>query len=261
MATDTLKVYKIGGNVLDNPEALRTFLTEFARIPGRKILVHGGGKEATRLGKSMGVPATMIDGRRVTDAETLKIVTMVYAGLVNKRVVSTLQELGCDAIGLTGADGNAITATKRPANPIDYGFVGDIATDGVNHIMIAGLINAGLTPVFCAITHDGHGNLLNCNADSIASAVATGMAQAMPTELVFCFEKDGVMRDINDPDSVIARINPDSYKELRACGAIVDGMIPKIDNAFKAVNAGVRGVTIRKSENILEPGGTLITNE
>ena len=157
-----VKVYKIGGNVVDNPEALAAFLDEFARIPGPKVLIHGGGKEATRLCKQLDIPTTMIDGRRVTDADTLKVVTMVYAGLINKRITAALQARDCDAIGFSGADAGCIRATKRPAEPVDYGFVGDITTEGVDAVKILTFIEAGLTPVFCAITHDGAGNLLNC---------------------------------------------------------------------------------------------------
>lgn len=255
-----VKVFKIGGNVIDNPEALDSFLGEFARVEGPKVLIHGGGKEATRLCKRMEIPTQMINGRRVTDAATLEVVTMVYAGLINKRVVSKLQALGCDAIGLTGADANVITASKRPVRPVDYGFVGDISVSGVNGQRILSLLEAGLTPVFCAITHDGNGNLLNCNADSIASAVAKGLARLADTDLIFCFEQPGVMRDINDPASVIASITRESYGALRAEGVVTDGMIPKIENALEAVDSGVRSVTIRRSEGILIPGGTRISH-
>lgn len=255
---DSIKVVKIGGNVVDNPEALARFISDFVKLPGRKILVHGGGKEATRMSARLDIPTTMIEGRRVTTRETLDIVTMVYAGLVNKRIVAMLQAAGCNALGLTGADANAITATRRPAEPIDYGFVGDIAPEGVSSELISSLLDAGITPVYCAITHDGHGTLLNCNADTIASSVAVGASRVAPTELVFCFEQPGVMEDINRPDSLIPLITPDIYADLRAKGVVSKGMIPKIDNAFKAISSGVTSVTIKHSDALNTGIGTVI---
>jgi len=253
-----ISVIKIGGNVVDNPEALARFIKDFTALPGKKILVHGGGKEATRMCARLDIPTTMIEGRRVTTRETLDVVTMVYAGLVNKRIVAMLQAEGCNAIGLTGADGNAIRATRRKPEPVDFGFVGDISSEGVNSSLIASLLNAGITPVYCAITHDGNGTLLNCNADSIASAVATGAARVAPTELIFCFEQPGVMEDIERPDSVIPLITPGIYAGLRAAGTVSKGMIPKIDNAFKAIEAGVESVTIKHSDALTLPTGTSI---
>lgn len=193
-----INVVKIGGNVIDNPEALSAFLKDFAALEGRKILVHGGGKEASRMSEGMGIKANMIEGRRVTDAATLDIVTMVYAGLINKRIVAMLQSLGCDAVGLTGADGNVIPAKRRSPEPIDYGFVGDIDPAKVNDQFIATLLDSGCVPVFCAICHDGHGTLLNCNADTIASSVALGASRIGETRLTYCFEKPGVMTDVDD---------------------------------------------------------------
>lgn len=184
-----ITVVKIGGNVVDNPEALGRFVTDFAKLPGKKILIHGGGKEATRLSARLGIETTMIDGRRVTSRETLDVVTMVYAGLVNKRIVAALQAAGCNAIGLSGADAAVITATKRPAAPVDYGFVGDIDPAKINSSFIDTLLSSGIVPVFCAITHDGNGSLLNCNADSVASAVAIAASRIDTATLVFCFEK------------------------------------------------------------------------
>lgn len=254
-----ITVVKIGGNVVDNPEALDRFVSEFAALPGKKILVHGGGKEATRLSARLGIETVMIDGRRVTDAATIDVVTMVYAGLINKRIVSRLQAAGCNAIGLSGADGNAVTATKRPAAPVDYGFVGDIAPSGVNAPFISSLIEGGIVPVFCAVMHNGEGLLLNCNADSVASAVAIGMSSVEPVRLVYCFEKTGVLRDVDDPSSLIAHINPEIYAGLRAEGIVNKGMIPKIDNAFAAIDAGVESVTIKHSDNLLSATGTTIT--
>lgn len=258
MTLKNITIVKIGGNVVDDPEALRRFAAGFAQMPGRRILVHGGGKEATRMSSRLEIPTTMIEGRRVTTRETLDVVTMVYAGLVNKRVVSMLQAAGCNALGLTGADGNAIRATRRKPEPIDYGFVGDIAPEGVNASLIGSLLDAGVTPVFCAITHDGNGSLLNCNADTIASAVATGTASLSPVELIYCFEQPGVMEDIERPDSVIPLITPDIYKRLRAEGVVSKGMIPKIDNAFAAIAAGVRSVTIKHSDALNRTSGTVI---
>lgn len=255
---DRLKIFKIGGNVVDNPEALSAFLDDFVRVSGRKILVHGGGKEATRLSKALGIETTMIEGRRVTDRETLDVVTMVYAGLINKRIVSGLQARACDAIGLTGADGDAIKAVRRPAKPIDYGYVGDITSESVNARFIDGLLKQDMVPVFCAITHDGDGTLLNCNADTIASAVAVGMSDLYDVLLTYCFELPGVMRDINDPDSVIELITAEDFDALKESGVINAGMVPKITNALRSVREGVKEVCIKNSRDILFPAGTTI---
>ena len=253
-----IKVVKIGGNVIDNEVALERFVADFAAIEGQKVLVHGGGKLATRLAEKLEIPTTMIDGRRVTDSQTLDVVTMVYAGLVNKKVVAMLQAAGCNAIGLSGADANVIKATRRAAKPIDFGFVGDISVDGVDADFILSLTQRGVVPVFCSIMYDGVGTLLNCNADSVASAVAVALAQKAETELVFCFEKAGVMADIDNPDSVIAEIRPQSYKTLLADGVVNKGMIPKIDGAFRALECGVKVVTIKHSAQLNEDSGTKI---
>ena len=247
-----IKVVKIGGNVIDSEEALSSFVSDFASIEGPKVLVHGGGKLATRLAERLDIPTTMIDGRRVTDSDTLDVVTMVYAGLVNKRIVAMLQSLGCNAIGLSGADGGAVMATRRAANPIDFGFVGDISVEGVDAAFIRNLTEQGIVPVFCSIMHDGKGQLLNCNADSVASAVAVGLATECDTELLFCFEKRGVMRDIDDDTSVIANINREGYKALLAEGVVNKGMIPKIDGAFRALECGVKVVTIKHSAELAD---------
>lgn len=254
-----VKVFKIGGNVVDNPDALQRFIREFASIKSPKILIHGGGKEATRLSKRLDIPTQMIDGRRVTDRDTLDVVTMVYAGLINKRIVAALQAVGCNALGLTGADADCIRATKRPANPVDYGFVGDINPSDINDLYIEYVLRQDIVPVFCAITHDGHGNLLNCNADSVASSVAIATSRIAPVELIYCFERNGVLRDVDDPDSVISIITPSIYEGLRRDNIVADGMIPKIDNAFNAINRGVESVTIKHSDNILSDIGTTIT--
>lgn len=253
-----IKVVKIGGNVIDNEAALTRFAADFAALEGPKILVHGGGKLATRLAEKLEIPTTMIDGRRVTDRQTLDVVTMVYAGLINKHVVALLQANGCNAIGLSGADANVVKATRRAAKPVDFGFVGDIAVEGVDAEFVLSLTERGVVPVFCSIMHDGAGTLLNCNADSVASAVAVAVAQKTDTELVFCFEKAGVMADIDDPNSVIAEIRPQSYKTLLADGVVNKGMIPKIDGAFRALESGVKVVTIKHSEALNVESGTKI---
>ncbi len=255
---EQITVVKIGGNVIDNPDALQRFLWDFAALSGPKILVHGGGKLATRLAEKMGVEVQMIDGRRITDRDTLEIVTMVYAGLINKQIVAALQAAGCNAIGLSGADGNSVTAHRRAAAPVNYGFVGDI--ERVDSDLLRHLLEGGLTPVFSAIMHDGHGELLNCNADSVASAVAEGAAAVAPTDLVFCFEKSGVLRDPEDDRSIIAEITAASYAPLKADGTISKGMIPKVENALKAVAKGVRSVQIKHAKNLSNTTGTTIKN-
>lgn len=255
-----IKVVKIGGNVIDNPEALDSFVRDFASLEGDKILVHGGGKLATRLCERLDIPTTMIEGRRVTDEQTIDVVTMVYAGLINKKIVAKLQAAGCNAIGLSGADGGVIKATRRAPKPIDFGFVGDISTEGINADFLVRLVEQGVVPVVCSIMHDGEGVLLNCNADSVASSVAVAVAQKDATELLFCFEKRGVLTDVDDPDSVIAEIRPESYRELLSSGVVNKGMIPKIDGAFSAIDRGVSRVTIKHSAELLEDSGTKILN-
>jgi acetylglutamate kinase len=250
-------VVKIGGNVIDNPDELRTFIADFAAMPGRKVLVHGGGKVATQISSALGIQTQMIEGRRVTDAQTIDVVTMVYGGLINKRIVAQLQSKGCNSIGLSGADGNVIAAHRRPAKPIDYGFVGDI--DRVNADLIVALLNQGVTPVFCALTHDGAGNMLNCNADTIASSVATALAAKEPTELIYCFEKAGVMLDVDDPTSVIPTVDAESFARLKAEGTVHSGMLPKLENALHTVGAGVSSVIIKHSRSLTDPtAGTTI---
>lgn len=252
-------IVKIGGNVVDNREALEAFIADFAALPGRKILVHGGGKEATRLSERLGIATEMINGRRITGAHTLDIVTMVYAGLVNKRVVALLQGAGCNAVGLSGADGNTIKATRRNPEPVDYGFVGDIDPADVNAGFLLSLLDAGITPVVCAIQHDGHGTLLNCNADTVASSIAVAMSRVAATRLTFCFEKRGVLRDVDNPDSLIQEITPASYQTLLDHQIISSGMIPKVDNAFLAIRQGVGSVCIKSSEELSVPSsGTVI---
>lgn len=253
-----ITVVKIGGNVIDSPEATARFLEAFVRLEGPKILVHGGGKLATRLSARLGIETRMIDGRRVTDADTLDVVTMVYAGAVSKRLVAGLSAAGCRAVGLSGADADAVPAVRRPAVPIDYGFVGDIVAERINTGFIEMLLRSGITPVFCAITCDGAGTLLNSNADSVASAIAVAVSRIAPTQLCFCFEKRGVLRDVEDDASVIREIVPATYETLRADGSINRGMIPKIDGAFRAIEGGVECVTIKHSDDLLHDSGTTI---
>lgn len=253
---NSVTVMKIGGNVIDNPAALKAFLAEFAALKGPRILVHGGGKLATRLAERLELKVQMVDGRRITDKGTLDVVTMVYAGLVNKQIVAGLQAVGCNAIGLSGADGNVVTARRRAPEPIDYGFVGDI--ERVDSELLGRLLVGGLVPVFSAIMHDGHGTLLNCNADSVASAVALGAARLAPVDLVYCFEKAGVLRNPEDERSVIPEITAESFAALKADGTISKGMIPKVENALKAVSQGVRSVTIRSSAHLSDGIGTVI---
>ena len=245
---------KIGGNVIDNSENLHQFLLDFTALPGDKILVHGGGKIATELGESLGIEAKMIEGRRITDIETLRIVTMVYAGLINKNMVAQLQAKGSNAIGLTGADGNIIKAKKRPVKEIDYGFVGDLDENSVSAVTLDSLLQVGLVPVLCAITHDGDTQLLNTNADTIASSVAVAMSALYETRLVYCFEKKGVLRDVNDDDSVVREIRADEFEGLKADGTVQGGMIPKLHNAFEAIKNGVSAVYIGKANELAELG-------
>ncbi len=258
---EKLTVIKIGGNVIDNSEKLHLFLKAFADLEGYKILVHGGGKMATKLAEEMGVEAQMVDGRRITDIETLRIVTMVYAGLISKNLVAQLQMYSCNAIGLSGADGNLIKAKKRPIQKtkskiddstieIDFGFVGDLDEKSIQTKNLSKLIKSGFIPVFSAITHNGKGQLLNTNADTIASAIAVGMSSDFETSLVYCFEKKGVLVDVDDENSIIKEINPLTYEELKVTGIITDGMLPKLHNAFEAINKGVIQVFIGKADDL-----------
>lgn len=259
-----LFVIKIGGNIIDDEAKLSSFLQEFSRIKEQKILVHGGGKLATRMASQMGISQQVINGRRITDAETLKIVTMVYAGFINKNIVAQLQKHGCNSIGICGADGNAITAHKREKGDIDYGFAGDI--DSVNTRFIDQLLIEGNDIVFAPITHDKKGQLLNTNADTIAQEIATAMSGKYDVTLVFGFEKAGVLEDADNDETVISRIDPVSYEKLKAQNVIFAGMIPKLDNAFTAIKKGVKKVLIGKAENLSEltegkSGTTIVANE
>jgi acetylglutamate kinase len=287
---ETLAVIKIGGNIIDEEEKLRAFLPAFAAIEGNKILVHGGGKLATKLASALGVQQQLVDGRRITDAETLKVVTMVYAGYINKHIVAGLQALNCDAIGLSGADGNAILAHKRGSahqtattgepshetakepsqetgrgirSDIDYGFVGDV--DAVNRTFLQQLLAQGRTLVFAPITHDGRGQLLNTNADTVAKEIAEALSASFAVSLVYSFEKSGVLLNADDDASVIGRIDAAYYKELKEQRVIFAGMIPKLDNAFAALDGGVQKVIIGRAEELplllTGQSGTTIVHE
>jgi acetylglutamate kinase len=263
---NNLYVIKIGGNVIDNNDDLHNFLKNFAALEGNKILVHGGGKAATQLSATLGIETKMADGRRITDAETLRVVTMVYGGLINKNIVAALQSQGNNAIGLTGADGDVIRAKKRPAGTINYGFAGDIDVKSVKPENIRKLMDAGFTPVFCALTHDGHGQLLNTNADTIASVLAVALAGVYNTTLIYCFEKKGVLKDFNDEGSLIAEIDLQDYEELKIQGVVHSGMLPKLDNAFAAIVSGVKAVIIGKADELenlkhKKPFGTRLTKK
>ena len=260
---ESLLVIKIGGNIIDDDQKLAAFLDEFASVAGRKILVHGGGKLATKLAAQLGVEQQMIDGRRITDIETLRIVTMVYAGYVNKSIVASLQNLGIDAIGLCGADGNLIKAHKRNHPTIDYGFVGDV--DEINVSLLQTLLEKNISVVVAPITHDAKGQLLNTNADTIAQEIAKSLSKKYLVQLIYSFEKSGVLRNVEDENSVIKQIDSTSYKKLKADQTIFAGMIPKLDNAFTALQSGVKKVIIGKAEelkNLIEGyAGTTIIDE
>ncbi|NJC28303.1 acetylglutamate kinase [Neolewinella antarctica] len=238
-----LTVLKIGGNVLNDEAALAGVLDYFASLTELAVLVHGGGGKASEVIREMGREPRMVGGRRITDAPTLEIVTMVYTGLINKNLVAQLQRRGTNAIGLSGADGNAILAEKRPVGEIDYGFAGDVTE--VNGSLLAGLLRLELRPVLCPITHDAKGQLLNTNADTIANEVAKALAtQGYQVSLKYCFELPGVLRDINDENSIIKTITPKTYRQYQLEGVIAGGMIPKLDNAFDAIASGVQEVVI-----------------
>jgi len=239
-----LYIIKIGGNVIDNSQQLALFLRDFAKLDGSKILIHGGGKIATQIAADMGVKTQMVNGRRITDGDMLNVVTMVYGGLVNKNIVAQLQGVGVNAIGMTGADANAIKAVKRPVKEVDFGFVGDLFPGSVNADVLNKLLEIELVPVFSALTHNGHGQLFNTNADTIASALAVGLSAHYETKLIYCFEKNGVMRDISNDSSVIEKISPSYFEELKEQGIIADGMLPKLQNAFDAITNGVKEVYI-----------------
>lgn len=258
-----LFVIKIGGNVLDNPDALKKFLTDFASIKEPRILIHGGGKIATKIGDQLGIASNYVKGRRITDAQTLDLVTMVYGGLVNKQLVATLQQMNCNAFGVTGADGNLIRAKKRPVKDIDYGFVGDITAEGVNSALLYFLLKQNTVPVFAPLTH-ADGTMLNTNADTIASVLAVALSKHFDVRLIFCFEKKGVLADVNNPDSVIRHLPKALYDDLLNKNAFADGILPKLENAYAAISTGVKEVLIGEAADLTrnigqETEGTLIT--
>lgn len=244
---------KIGGNIIDDEAKLSGFLLEFASVKGKKILVHGGGKLATRLATELSLPQQMVEGRRITDAETLKVITMVYAGYINKNIVAQLQALGANALGICGADGNAVRAHKRvpkavETQTIDYGFVGDV--DEVNAAFLQTLLNAGMAVVVAPVTHDMHGQLLNTNADTIAQEIAKSLSEFYAVSLIYSFEKTGVLLDVDNENTLIRKLGIKYYRELKDTGAIFAGMIPKLDNAFAALDSGVEKVIIGKAEEL-----------
>ena len=263
---ETLQIVKIGGNCIDNEYELGQFLAGFASLSGPKLLVHGGGKIATELASKLGIEQKMIDGRRITDAETLEVAVMVYAGLVNKTIVAKLQAKGINAMGFCGADGDLIRSKKRATTEIDYGFVGDIQEEGIQIKLLATLLEQGITPVISPITHNGQGDLLNTNADTIAATIAIALSKTYVTELTYCFEKAGVLSVVTDEQSCIKQINPESYNRLKEEGIISKGMLPKLDNAFLAKTKGVSKVTIGNANAISElvagsTQGTQLVNE
>lgn len=246
----TLKIVKIGGNIINDEVALHQFLDEFALLKTPKLLVHGGGKLATQLSKTMGVATKMIDGRRVTDAATLDIATMVYAGKINKTIVGYLQSKQCNAIGFTGADGNTIVSKKRAVNPVDFGFVGDVIK--VNPKILNLLLQQSITPVFCAITHDKNGQLLNTNADTIAAQLAIALVNTFKVELYYCFEKNGVLLNVEDENSLIETLNVAHYEHLKHKQVIYEGMLPKLDNCFNAIKSRVNKVGVGQPKMVFK---------
>jgi len=253
---EKLTIIKVGGKVVEDDTSLQLLLSDFAAIKGKKILVHGGGRSATKLATMLGVESKMVGGRRITDEAMLRIVTMVYGGLVNKNVVARLQAMNINALGLTGADMNVICSVKRPIKDVDYGFVGDVKK--VDAVILSDLISKGIVPVMAPLTHDGEGHLLNTNADTIAGEIAKALAPYFAVTLMYCFEKSGVLRDENDDNSVIPSISYKEFQSLITEKVIQGGMIPKLENAFAAINAGVTEVLITSASAINLLGGTHI---
>ncbi|MCC8146004.1 MAG: acetylglutamate kinase [Bacteroidales bacterium] len=251
-----LTIVKVGGKIVEDPEALKSLLKDFSLIAGHKLLVHGGGRSTTQIAEKLGIENKMVDGRRITDEETLKVVTMVYGGLVNKNIVAQLQALNLDAIGLTGADLNVMLAVKRPVKDVDYGFVGDMKE--VNGPALSDLLNQNYIPVLAPITHDGKGQLLNTNADTIAGETAKALTYDFNVRLIYCFEKRGVLKDENDDDSVIPFIDNELFQQYKEAGIITGGMIPKLQNAFQAIRSGVKEVIITRASDINTGKGTFI---
>lgn len=239
--------------MVDNPTLLQQVLQQFSQLQEHKLLVHGGGKLATQLSERLGIKSTIVHGRRLTDAAMLEIVTMVYGGDINKNIVARLQGIGCNAFGLTGADGNLIPARKREDSQQDWGYVGDFDAAQINVGLLEQLYAVGLTPVIAPLTHDGKGSMLNTNADTIAAGLAVALSKHYTTTLIYSFEKKGVLRDVDDPDSVIDSITPETYTRYKQEGLIAEGMIPKLDNAFRALEAGVSSVRICYGTDIAHP--------
>lgn len=252
-----LNVIKVGGAVVEDESSLKALLSAFVAMPGLKVLVHGGGREATKVAAALGIGSVMVEGRRVTDAETLKVVTMVYGGLVNKDIVARLQAEGVNALGLTGADLGYMLADKRPVKTVDYGWVGDVRS--VDAAILADLIGKGVVPVLAPLTHDGKGHMLNTNADTIASSAAKALSEYFDVTLTFCFEKKGVLRDPDDEDSVIPAIDRDTFAKLVEDGIVAGGMIPKLQNSFAAIDGGVSKVVITRSDQLGQDCGTVIS--
>ncbi|MEO9052194.1 MAG: acetylglutamate kinase [Ginsengibacter sp.] len=253
---EKLFIIKIGGNVIDDPDQIVSFLTAFSKIKEKKILVHGGGKIATAIGEKLGIHSNYIDGRRITDDETIDLVTMVYGGLVNKKIVARLQSMDCNAIGISGADANLLPAKKRPVKEIDYGWVGDIE-DSIHSQTWELFLENGLTPVVAPLTHDNNGHLLNTNADTIASLIAANLSAYYETTLIYCFEKNGVLLNVADENSIVKNLDKKKYQQLKESKSLFAGILPKIDNAFEAIHKGVKEVVIGNSAHL----SLLINNE
>lgn len=253
---EKLTLVKVGGKIVEEKETLDALLASFNSLDGLKVLVHGGGRSATKIAEQLGIETKMVNGRRITDEAMLKVVTMVYGGLVNKNIVAKLQSMGLNALGLTGADLGYMTSDKRLVKDVDYGFVGDVKK--VDSDILADLIAKGVVPVLAPLTHDGKGNLLNTNADTIAGEAAKALAKHFDVTLVFCFEKKGVLRDENDDDSVIENIGKADFEKYVADGTIQGGMIPKLENSFAAIDAGVKQVVITKADQLGKNTGTTV---
>lgn len=256
MIKEQLTIVKVGGKIVEEPGTLRQLLIDFSKIEGHKVLVHGGGRSATAIAAKLGIESRMVNGRRITDEDTLKVVTMVYGGLVNKQIVAGLQALDVNALGLTGADLNYMRSDKRPVKDVDYGFVGDVKE--VNADILSDLIGRGVVPVLAPLTHDGAGNMLNTNADTIAGEAAKALATHFDVTLMFCFEKKGVLMNETDDESVIPEITPSVFEQFVSTGLINGGMIPKLENSFEALNAGVKQVIITRADLIHTNSGTKI---
>jgi len=253
-----LHIAKIGGKLINDQASLSAFISAFKALVGHKILIHGGGRKATEISALLGIETRLVDGRRITNKETLEVAVMIYAGLINKNIVALLQSHNVNALGLSGADADIIRAHKRPITDIDYGFVGDI--EKVNHEAIDSLVNSSIVPVLCAISHDGHGQLLNTNADTIATQVAIAMSEHYEVTLSFCFEYDGVLYDIDEPNLTMSQISEGEFINMKTSGTVNSGMIPKLSNGFDALRGGVKQVSVCGIENLhSKEGSTVLT--